>query len=391
MHAERLRVAIIAGTLAQGGAEKQLVYMARALVAAGVDVRVWCLARGHYESALRELGIDPVWIGRRGAPPLRLAALVRALRPFRPHVVQAAHFYTNLYAALAAKPYGALSIGTMRSDGVKDLRDAGIWGRWLLRLPRVLVVNSRAARDHAILRGREPAAVHVIPSVLDAPTAARTRQPAAADGAVVALSVAGLTADKRLDRFLRALAAARRALPRLRGVIAGDGPDRGRLEALAAALGLTPEGVRFVGHSTDVPALFTACDIFVLTSDHEGCPNALLEAMAAGLPVITTPAGDAGWLVQDGIGGFVVEFDDLDGLVERMLTLGRSPELRTQFGGAGRERVTRDFRSDALSVQMISAYRTGARRMRDTGRPGMAALLGSAGLEDHVDAESGAG
>ena len=85
-----LRVAMVAGTLARGGAEKQLVYMVRALRADGADVRVFTLTRGDfYEAALGELGVSPDWIGRHPNPVLRAAALAARFRTWRPDVVQA--------------------------------------------------------------------------------------------------------------------------------------------------------------------------------------------------------------------------------------------------------------------------------------------------------------
>ena len=90
----RLRVALIAGTLGQAGAEKQLVYMARALRDAGLDLQVYCLTKGEfYEAHLRELGLEPRWFGRFGNIrfaniPLRLASLTAQLRRFKPHIVQ---------------------------------------------------------------------------------------------------------------------------------------------------------------------------------------------------------------------------------------------------------------------------------------------------------------
>ena len=393
MPAERLRVALVAGTLAQGGAEKQLVYMVRALVAADVDVRVYCLAEGeHYAAAVRSLVGGPVWIGRRAAPPVRLLALIRELQPFRPHVVQAGHFYVNLYVWAAAKVCGALSIGSIRGDGTIDVRGAGLWGRWLVRAPRMLIVNSHSARRYAVHQGVDPAAIRVIAGVLDASAVSPPGKTRPADGpaaSIVAVSVASLIEAKRLDRFLGALAKARRSLPTLRGVIAGEGPERGRLEAMASTLGLGADGVCFAGHCADVPSLLASADLLVLTSDHEGCPNVLLEAMAAGLPVVTTPAGDAAMLVTDGATGFVVDFNDEDALAERIVRLARSPGLRACLGAAGRERALRDFRADALADRLLAAYRAGATRMGGTGRVAMLSQLALTGLEDHVDAEFG--
>src|SRR5437867_4813362 len=109
---ERLRVALVAGTLVQDGAEKQLVYMAHALSEAHVDIRVYCLTRGEfYESALTALGIQTYWVGRFGSRISRLLTLTAALREFRPHIVQAGHFFTNLYATVAARLCKAVPVG----------------------------------------------------------------------------------------------------------------------------------------------------------------------------------------------------------------------------------------------------------------------------------------
>src|SRR3989442_13856829 len=117
-----LRVAFLAGTLEFGGAEKQLVYMARALQEAGLRVRVYTLGENEVnEAPLRDAGLGPIGVGRAAHPILRLVTFVRALRHFRPHIIQAATFYVNLYVALASRLFGSLAIGAMRNDGVLEL------------------------------------------------------------------------------------------------------------------------------------------------------------------------------------------------------------------------------------------------------------------------------
>src|SRR4028119_273341 len=106
-----LRVALLAGALSQGGAEKQLTYMARALLDAGVEVRVYSLTQGEfYESALRSLGLQPIWVGQFSNPLLRVAVLAQRLREFRPHILQSTHFFTNLHVTLVARLYGIMAI-----------------------------------------------------------------------------------------------------------------------------------------------------------------------------------------------------------------------------------------------------------------------------------------
>src|SRR5437660_8288665 len=109
---DQLRVALLAGTLGQGGAEKQLVYMARALRESNVAVRVYSLTRDEFHhTALRSVGVEPIWVGRHASPLVRLGAFVRSLRAYKPHFIQSGHFFTNLYVALAARLVRAVSIG----------------------------------------------------------------------------------------------------------------------------------------------------------------------------------------------------------------------------------------------------------------------------------------
>lgn len=379
----RLRVALVAGTLAQGGAEKQLVYTVRALLEEGVDVRVYSLTRGElHEQALRELGAEPVWIGRFGSPALRTAALAMALRSFRPHMVQSAHFYTNLYVWLVAPLFGAISIGTVRSDVEHEMRTNGRWGKLLLRAPAALILNSHAARRNALALGIPGDSMHVLPNAIDLDDfdaralegeagggEARTRT--AVEESVV-IGVGSLVAAKRFDRFIHALALARDAGSRVRGVIVGDGPERGALEALAGELGLLPESLSFAGRRNDVPALLRGAHIYLLSSEHEGFPNVLLEAMAARLPVVTTPAGDAGVVVEDGATGYLVAMDDVQAMAARVAELAAAPERRTRMGEAGRRRVEASFTCGAMRARVAALHRAIATRLGN--RRSLAAL-----------------
>ncbi len=359
-----LRIAFVAGTLSQGGAEKQLVHMVAALQTAGAQVQVYSLlAGGHFEPVLNGMGVPIVHVGQRDNPVMRLWRLMRELRRFRPHVVQAAHFYVNLYAALAARIIGAVSIGAIRSDGIKDAQDTGRWARWLLRLPEALVVNSFAARERSIGSGVAPTRVHVIPNVLTL-SPGPARDEATAHEGIQAVAAGGLYPDKRFDRFIAALALARSRHPELHGVIAGAGPERERLERQAGDLGLTPVGLRFAGHVSDLPALLRQSQMLALTSAHEGFPNVLLEAMAEGLPVITTPAGDSGRVILDRVTGYVVPFDDTARLADRMVELAASAELRHRLGEAGRARVASEFSPGRLADQLLATYSGAARRRR---------------------------
>ena len=364
-----LRVAFVAGSLTQGGAEKQFVYMARALRDSGADVSVYSLTQGeYYEAALAAEGIEPTWVGRRAQPPARLAALAAAFLKRRPHIVQSTHFFGNLYAAVLGRLCGALGIGSIRNDGYFDMQANGRWGPWLLRMPQVLLANSWAAQKHAETMGVRADRIHVLPNVIDLAEFdrdwnARTRPfPASLP---TAIAVCRLVPMKRLDRFIQALALARREVPALTGLIVGDGPERAALENLARQTANLNGACRFVGRSDHVPQLLSQADMLVLSSEHEGFPNVVLEAMAARLPVVATPAGDVRRVVADGETGYVVPGDDVAAMASRMVRLATSPVLRQQFGNAGRARVEQSYSFGALGARLHSIYRSMATDQRD--------------------------
>jgi len=360
--APRLRVALLAGTLGQGGAEKQLIYTARALRQSNVAVQVYSLRRDEfYEAALQELNVRPIWIGRHESPLLRLGAFVRALWAYRPHVIQSGHFFGNIYAALAARLLGAVSIGAIRSDALLEFEEMGRWAPWLLRLPRSIIANSHAALNNLRCCGVPEDKCHLVSNVIDLVEfdahVAEGRPLIPPQESPVVVTVGLLDRVKRLDRFLDVLSLARRSMPGLRGMIIGDGPDRSQLERAARERGLFPAGLQFLGRRQDVPVLLRRANVFLLTSEHEGFPNVLLEAMAARLPVVTTPAGDAGRLVKDGTTGYVVSFNDVQGMVQRVLQLAKSPPLRQRFGGAGRQQVEERYSYAGLPRCLLATYR----------------------------------
>jgi glycosyltransferase involved in cell wall biosynthesis len=340
--------------------------MARALQSAGAEVRIYCLTQGeHYESALDEIGLKPQWVGQFGNPAFRLASLVRALRGFRPHVIHATHSYVNLYAALAARPVGAISIGAIRSSLAHCQTANGRWTRWLMRLPSAVIANSRAAlaairREHRVDDDR----LFLLNNAIDlAEFNGKASQPAPKSAATTAAFVGRLIPSKRLDLFLRALDAAVQRNERLRGVVVGDGPERESMQQLAYQLGLEESRVRFLGRRTDVPRLLQGTDMLVFCSDDEGMPNAVLEAMAAGIPVIATAVGDLASLIQDGVSGFIVPLDDHKAIADRMVRLADCAELRGRLGAAGRQIIESDHSLNALGDRMLSIYGTVARSL----------------------------
>jgi glycosyltransferase involved in cell wall biosynthesis len=156
--------------------------------------------------------------------------------------------------------------------------------------------------------------------------------------------VARLLPEKGHRYFLEALASLRRQYPAAVGLVVGDGAVRGELEALAGRLGLTGEGVRFLGERRDVPEILAATDVFVLPSSvREGLSISLLEAMAARRATVVTDIGGNRETVEDGVSGRIVPPGDAEALARAFAEILRDPAAGTRMGLAARARVERDF------------------------------------------------
>ena len=318
-----LRVALLAGELTQGGAEKQLFYMATTLKGAGVDVQVYSLTTGEfYEGILCEAGLPPLWFGRSPRRVVRIGSLIRHLSAFRPHIVQAIHAFTNPYAAVAAKFVGALSIGGLRFDIVGGSRCSDRAAKYLVSTTDALIVNSnKALKDIKRLGWVNPRRLHLLGNAINLGTYSQVSS-ASLENNTAIVFIGSLFPNKRVDLFLRAIALARKSDARLQGLVVGDGPERSQLEALAQSLELSTH-VRFLGYRTDVPELLGQAAMLVMCSETEGCPNVILEALAAGVPVISTPAGDVAEIVQNDISGFIVPFDNISEIARSILVLSQ--------------------------------------------------------------------
>jgi glycosyltransferase involved in cell wall biosynthesis len=173
---------------------------------------------------------------------------------------------------------------------------------------------------------------------------------------IVIGTVAALREEKNLGRLIRAFAEATRQVP-ARLVIVGDGPQRAALTALTGELGV-PDRVTFAGHRDDTPALYAGFDLFALTSDTEQMPLSVIEAMASGLPVVSTDVGDVRAMLAPENAAYVGARDDP--VIARLLTdLLARPADRLRIGAANRAKAERDFDQAAMFAAWRSLW-TGA-------------------------------
>jgi glycosyltransferase involved in cell wall biosynthesis len=360
----RLKVCFVAGVIGSGGAEQQLYYALKTLQQQGVGLRLLYMGDHNWSDKFRGLGIPVSCVGQSPSRAVRIARMLSELGGDRPHVIQSQNFYTNLYAVAAARALGAIEVGAVRNDVLSEIRELGRPMGWLsLRLPRVVAVNSRSAIDSARALGIPSGRLHFLPNAVDTDRYTPLRRCAA--NRIQILVAARLSAQKRIDRFLSALARVRARIgDHVTGVVVGHDLDRlgPSLRAQAASLGLLPHGVELRPPVADMRDVYRHADIFALTSDWEGTPNVVMEAMSAALPVVATRVGGVPDLVQHGRTGFLVDPADEDALVESLVALAGNATLRLEVGRHAREHIQLTHSLHRLGGSLADVYASALQR-----------------------------
>lgn len=216
-----------------------------------------------------------------------------------------------------------------------------------------LVAVSQLVRQQSIAEGVRPDKIVVIPNGVDLPEiqpnqAALTRKEAVLDeDAFLILTAGRLWAEKGHIHLVRAMPEVVRAVPKVVLALAGEGVLRPELEAEARKLKVE-DHLRFLGVRRDVLNWMAAADLFILPSNSEGMPNALLEAMGLGLPVIATRVGGVPEIIQDGETGCLVPPQDPSALAVAIIALLRSPRERRRLGQNAQEMIRREYQMEKM-------------------------------------------
>lgn len=354
-----MKICFLVGTLARGGAEKQLVYMLRALSETGIPVKVLSLTRGEsYEKEIHDLGISVEWTGASPNRAARLVKIAQKLREARADIVQSSHFYTNIYAALAGKFQKITSVGAIRSDLIYEMASHKITGRWQISLPAFLIANSVAGLRRAVERGIAPDKIEIVRNVVetDLSNGGATKKNTARKPLKI-LFAGRLDENKKPQRFVRLAAILTRKFPQesLQFLIAGDGALRAKLENLAREFELSPDRLQFLGVCTKMSEIYEQADLLVSTSEREGTPNVLLEAMAHGLPIVATNVGGTSEILDE-TRGILIQPNDEAELTNAVVRLIVNRDLRIAFGAAGRKYVRENHSLAHLKIQLPAIY-----------------------------------
>ena len=360
--ARRLRVAQLIQYFGIGGIERMVEGLVPAFALREVDTAVAAYrGDGPVREALLARGASAVLLpGRAGLDPLLPVRLARWIRHTGADVLHTHHLGPFLYGAAAARLAGVPHVHTEHSHEIYDAPRRRALGRRMDDHATVVAVSEEIASWRESVLGRR---CIVVPNGVPVPPPAtaegRARARAVlgvAEPDVVVGCVARLAPEKDHRTLLGALHAALPTAPRLRLILVGDGPERAALTSLASELGLA-DRVTFLGARSDVADLLPGLDLFTLASRREGLPLSLLEALAAGVPAVTTAVGEMPRVLEGG-GGRTAPAGDAAQLAEMLAFAAVSPEWRQSAGRAGRELVGARYSMDAMADAYVHLYRS---------------------------------
>jgi glycosyltransferase involved in cell wall biosynthesis len=347
-----VKVLVFQNRFLLGGQERQTVLNLRTMDRSRFEPVVGCLrADGELLADVAAAGLRPVAfdVGEsllRPSTALVVARIARFIRAQRIAVVHAQDLYTNTLGTLAARLAGVPSIVTRvdLNHAVGGLRRPVL--AWVSRLADRVLVNALCIRDLALRDGVEPDRVVVVRNGLDLEAfdrdAARDPGPPAPEpGGIVCVGNMHHPVKGQTDLLL-AMKDVLRERPGAHLVLVGDGVRRPHLERSARQLGIA-DRCHFLGHRLDGPAILARAAVVVSASYAEGLSNAILEGMAARLPVVATAVGGSPELVREGLTGHLVPPGAPAPLAQRLVALLGSASRRRRMGEAARRIVERDF------------------------------------------------
>ncbi len=343
-------------SLCVGGMEQFVIRLAAVQIAEGHRATVVALSGGPLEETARASGVPHVVLGGRSrySRYLRGALVMSGLHP---QVVNA-HNPTSLHYAMLGKRLAGAKVVMTDHNANRQARQAT--RAELLALDAAVGVSGRTAANLACpeLDGK----VCVIHNGVTVPAVASDRATvrmalSLPEDRMVAIMVGRLAPGKGHACLLSAVAELRDRGTPLTLVLAGDGPERGALEARAAELGLGADALMLLGYRRDIPDLVAASDIFAFSSEDEGLPLSILEAMALGCPIATTPVGGIPEVLADETEALFFPVNDRPALVRRLERLCRDPGLRFHLAAAARARCLRDFTFSAMAQRYEDLYR----------------------------------
>lgn len=365
----RIDVLHIIPSLPLGGAENQLLTLAPVLNNDYFRVHVCCLRHeGILADKLRARGINVFSLNMRLRYwPIAVYKLYRLIQQLRPKIVHTHLYEAGVWGRVVAKIAGVPVILTTEHGMTLWKKCHHLLLERILNCftDRMIAVSEDIRQRRIHHEGYSPEKIIMIPTAVDikrfnqinAREQVRTELGIESSSPIIG-TVARLVEAKRLDCLLEAAHLVCETIPQARFLIIGDGPLRDELEGQALQLNLAPQNVKFMGSRHDIPELLSTFDIFILSSEREGLPVSLLEAMAASKPVVATRVGGIPQVIEDGHNGLIISPHNPIGLAKAIFALIENNALRESLAREGYRTVDSHFSVDVVSHQIISLYDT---------------------------------
>jgi glycosyltransferase involved in cell wall biosynthesis len=350
-------IVFVMSSFEPGGTESQMIELIRRLDRRRWDVHVASMRRGGrwFDRVQQAAPCETFAVSsfRRAATLGRWRAFARWCQDTQVAVVHAVDFPSNIFGLSAA----AFARIPVRIGARRDINP----GRTLAQLAaqraayacaHVVIANARAAADRLRIEGVPRRKIVIVPNGLDV---SRFRPRALAPPLRRVITVANLRPEKGHDVLLEAARLVLARFPDARFELVGDGPERARLVARADALGIAG-AVSFLGHTDEVAGQLARADISALPSRTEAFPNAALEAMASGLPVVASAVGGLVELVDDRRTGLLTPAGDATALAGRLCELMADGALGGRLGRAARAAVEARFSFDRMTDGVERVY-----------------------------------
>jgi len=350
------------------GAESVIAALARDLQDMGHAVRVGVFENRHCDQndvadQMQERGLTVIRIPCDGRIDLSTVRTIRkAIESEGTHILHTHGYKADIYGYFAARPLALPMVATCHlwTRQTPAIRAYERLDAFFLRRFSAIVAVSDAIAREVRQAGVAPTKITTIDNGIDLTPyllGSATLWPEIRERGDLLIGTAGrLVSQKGIGYFLRSAKEVLRVFPNAAFIIVGDGPDRAELERLATELSISDKVV-FAGRRTDMPDVYASLDIFVLASLDEGMPMAILEAMAAGCPVIATQVGAVPKLIESGQTGATVPPANVEALSQAMLTMIHRPEMRRELARNARALVTERHSSRAMSRKYEEIYR----------------------------------
>lgn len=357
-------------TAGLGGSERAMATIALAAaregfrVAAGVRDVGWL--HQHLTANGVPVGVFPDIAYARGFSSRGLLHLLAFARQHRADIISTFSFQMHVYGCLTGQILRRPCVVNLRNahGDLGTARRRRLWRYLIVPASARMTAVSKAARDQLVACTPAARRMSVVPNGVDPAALSPSRSPdevrrslSLAGGPIVG-AVGRLQEVKRHADLLQAAALLSKQFPDLRVIIAGKRfePTHSHLRAQVARLGIA-DRVHFLGDRRDIPDLLQIMDVFVQSSASEGMSNALLEAMAAGRPVVATRVGGTPEVVTDGETGSLVPAAQPLRLASAIASLLSEPERARRMSEAARKRVERDFSAAQMLARHLDVYR----------------------------------